>query len=162
MSDRIESGDSAHTEARESWAARTTGGRRSAIDEILATREPSESSSAVSRYGEGDGKRRQKERDDVRETYLAMDIRLKSGEYRGLFYFDLAGGPRLDPHHTTLTVPFRTEKLVIRGFRLLEVYRAILHHSVDILEETPHSEFDASGDEPVISSIEVVEQGEEQ
>ena len=146
-----------------SWTERSGGStRQSAIDEILATREPPENSTAVSRYGEGDGKRRQREREEIRESYLAMDIRLKSGEYRGLFYFDLAGGPHLDAHHTTLTVPFRTEKLVIRGFRLLDVYRSILHHSVDILEETPHADFDASGDQPVISSIEIVKNEEEQ
>lgn len=145
-----------------SWTDRDGGSssRRSVIEDIIASREPTDDDpSAVSRYSES--KRRQKEREDIRESYLAMDVRLKSGEFRGLFYFDLVGGPHLDPHHTTLTVPFRTEKLIIRGFRLLEIYRAILHHSLDILKETPHAEFDASGEDPVISSIEIVAREEE-
>ena len=130
--------------------------RRSPIEEILASRFPSEGSPTASRYGDGDTRRRQKEREEIRESYLAMDIRLRSGEYCGLFYIDLAGSPRLSADHTMLTVPFRTEKLIIRGYRLLEVYRAILHYSLDILEETHRAEFEAEGEGPVIESIEIV------
>lgn len=131
--------------------------RRSPIEEILATRQgpPTEESAYPGRYG--DGKREQREREDVRESYLAMDVRLRSGEYRGFFYFDLTGSPLLDADHTTLTVPFRDEALIIRGYRLLATYRAILHHSVDVLEESHRSEFAAeSGNAPVIASIEVM------
>ncbi len=144
-----------------SWTERSAhqGGRRpSAIDEILASREPPEP--PVSRYGED--KRSQKEREVVRETYLAIDVRLRSGEYYGLFYFDLAGSPRLSADHTTLLIPFRELKVVIHGYRLLELYRAVLHHSLDILEETPRAEFDSEGKAPVISSIEIVEREEVQ
>ena len=126
--------------------------QRTPIEEILASRQESD----ASRYGDGDGRRRQKEREEIRESYLAIDIRLKTGEYRGLFYIDLSGSPRLSADHTTLTVPFRTERLVIRGFRLLEVYRAVLHYSLDILEETHRAAFRADGEGPVIESIEVV------
>ena len=136
--------------------------RRNPIDEILATRPPETSPSthaptpAATRYGEGDGRRLQQEREEIRETYPAMDIRLPSGELRGVFYYDLSGGPHLDPHHTTLTIPFRRETLVVRGYRLLQVYRSILHHSLDILQVTHRAEFDENGDDPVIASIEVI------
>ncbi len=144
------------------WTEDRQDARRSPIEEILASRQAPGNTSASSRYGDGESRRRQKEREEIRESYLAMDIRLRSGEYRGLFYFDLAGSPSLDADHTTLMVPFRTEKLIIRGYRLLEVYRAILHHSLDILRETHRAEFDAEGEDPVIESIEVVERREEQ
>lgn len=137
----------------------TGDSRRSPIEDILASRKSEEGFS--SRYGEG--LRRQKEREEIRETYLAVDVRLRSGEFRGLFYFDLAGSPQLDPDHTTLTVPFRKEKLIIRGYRLLEVYRAVLHHSLDILEETHRPEFaHDAGDGPVIEAIDIVKREEEQ
>ena len=131
--------------------------RRSPIDEILASRTAAADLTASSRYGDGDGRRRQKEREEIRESYLAIDVRLRSGELYGLFYFDLAGSPHLDVHHTTLTIPFRNHTLIIRGYRLLEVYRAILHHSLDILEETHQPEFSREGNAPVIASIEVVD-----
>ena len=130
----------------------------SPIDEILAARQANQNDVFATRYGEG--AREQKERDQIRETYLAIDIRLRSGELCGLYYFDLSGSPRLSADHTALVVPFRNEKLVIRGIRLLEVYRAVLHHSLDILEETHRPEF-AGGDGPVIESIEIVEQKNE-
>ena len=131
----------------------------SPIDEILAARQANQNDMFATRYGEG--RREQREREQIRESYLAIDIRLRSGEYRGMFYFDLAGSPRLDKDHTTLVVPFREEKLIIRGYRLLEVYRSILHHSLDILEETHRPEF-VRGDEPVVESIEIIEEREEQ
>ena len=134
--------------------------QRSPIEEILASRQ-APVDPAASRYGEGETRRRQKEREEIRESYLAMDIRLRSGEYQGLFYIDLSGSPLLSADHTTLTVPFRTEKLIIRGYRLLEVYRAILHYSLDILEETHRAEFSAEGNDPVIESIEVVSTDDE-
>ena len=147
--------------AMASRASRETDQRRSPIEEILASRQAAVEPNA-SRYGEGDGRRRQKEREEIRESYLAIDIRLRSGEYCGLFYIDLAGSPRLSADHTTLTVPFRGEKLIIRGYRLLEVYRAVLHYSLDILEETHRAVFDAAGEGPVIESIEIVSREEEQ
>ncbi len=130
--------------------------RRSPIDEILSTRQEPVNEVSAGRYGEGEGRRRQQEREEIRETYPAMDIRLPTGELRGLFYYDLSGGPHLDPHHTTLTIPFRRETLVVRGYRLLEVYRSILHHSLDILQVTHRAEFDEAGDGPVIASVEIV------
>lgn len=135
------------------WTSNVEMRRPSAIDELLAERKVQDS--GVSRYG-GSG-RHQIEREDVREVYLAMDVRLRSGEYIGLFYYDLAGGPRLNADHTILTVPFKDLKLVIRGYRLLAVYRAILHHSLDVLEEAVDATFRDSGDETVIQAIELVE-----
>lgn len=134
--------------------------RRSPIEEILATRPKPPALPTESRYGEG--RREQREREEIRESYLAMDVRLRSGEYRGLFYFDLAGSPQLSADHTVLTVPFRSEKLIIRGYRLLELYRSILHHSLDILEETHRPEFATDGNQPVIETIEIMENKEEQ
>jgi hypothetical protein len=133
--------------------------RRSPIDEILASREPE--STLASRYGEG--RRNRAEHEDVRESYLALDVRLRSGEYLGLFYYDLAGSPRMDASHTVLTVPFKEVRLVVRGVRLIDLYRAILHHSLDILEETHRPEFAAGeGDGPVIESIEMIQRNQEQ
>ena len=135
--------------------------RVSPIDEILAARSSANQNQVfASRYG-GEGRREQKERDQVRESYLAMDVRLRSGEMHGFFYFDMAGSPVLSADQETLVVPFRRRKLIIRGFRLLELYRSILHHSLDILQETHRPAF-ASGEEPVIESIEVIEEREEQ
>ena len=131
--------------------------RRSPIDEILAKRAENGS---MSRYG-GEGRQHQ-EREDVRETYLAVDVHLASGECVGLFYYDLAGSPRLSSDQTMLTVPFKEQKLLIRGYRLFETYRAILHHSLDILEESHRPQFNSEDDKPVIESIEVIENGEEQ
>lgn len=127
--------------------------RRSPIDEILATRQQPVAEVKAARYGEGEGRRRQQEREEVRETYPAMDIRLPTGEYRGLFYYDLSAGVVMDPDHTTITVPFRRETLVIRGYRLEEIYRSILHHSLDILQVTHRAEFEEHGDGVVIESI---------
>lgn len=139
------------------WTESTRVKRISPVDEILSNgpRQPD-----ASRYGED--RRRQREREEVRESYLAVDVRLKSGEYRGLFYFDMAGSPRLNADHTILTVPFKESRLVVRGWRLLEVYRAVLHHSLDILEETHRAEFRADGEDPVIEAIEIIDRGEEQ
>ena len=133
---------------------------KSPIEEILASREAPADQAFASRYG--DGGREQQEREEIREASLAMDVRLRSGELRGLFYFDLAGSPQLDSDHTTLTVPFRTEKVIVRGYRLLTLYRAILHHSLDVLEETHRPEFASEGDQPVIESIDIIEQKEQQ
>lgn len=131
--------------------------RKTPIEEILSTRRrPEEQQPAATRYGTGEGRRRQQEREEIRETYPAMDIRLADGSYRGIFYYDLSGGPHMDPDHTTITVPFRRETLVIRGYRLEEVFRAILHHSLDILQITHRAEFDADAGGPVIASIDIV------
>lgn len=129
--------------------------RRSPINEILASRNARPPEEA-SRYGEG--ARLQREREEVRESYLAIDVRLRSGESRGLLYYDLAGSIQLDKDRTVLTVPFRTAKLIIQGYRLNELYRAILHHSLDVLAETHRPEFAEDDSKPVITSIEIVEQ----
>lgn len=99
---------------------------------------------------------RQVEPEAARRTYLALDVRLESGEYRGLSYFDIDGAVVLDPSHTKLTIPFRTCAVVIHGIRLLALYREILHHSVDILEAVPHATFN-TGDGWAIERITLVE-----
>lgn len=140
------------------WTSNVEMRRPSAIDELLAERKTQDV--GVSRYG--DEGRHQAEREDVREAYLAIDVRLRTGDYIGFFYYDLAGGPRLSADHTILTVPFKEAKLVIRGYRLLAVYRAILHHSLDVLEETTKPGFQSNGDEALIESIEIVDRKEVQ
>ena len=125
--------------------------RRSPIDEILAHRD-----GQASRYGEG--RRHQAERDQIREAYLALDVRLPDGTYRGFFYVDLAGGPILSADHTLLVIPFREAVLQVHGYRLVELYRAILHHSLDMLEVTHRPEFaEADGTTPTVQAIEIVE-----
>lgn len=132
-------------------------GRTSKIEEVLANRKSANDSSFVSRYG-GDTGRQHQEREDVRETYFAIDVCLRSGERCGLFYYDLSGAPRLSADQNTLTVPFKELKLVVRGRALIEIYRAILHHSLDLLEESQHPEMEKGG---VIESIEIAEKGDE-
>ena len=129
--------------------------RRSPIEEILASRRQegqAGDASLASRYG--DGLREQREREQVRESYLAMDVRFRDGSLRGFFYFDVSGSPTLDASHTVLTIPFREATLVIHGHRLLDLYREVLHHSLDVIQESHRPEF-ASGDAPVIAAIEV-------
>ena len=127
------------------WTERTPSHRQdneSLVDAVLKTR---------LRPGQ-----KHAEQESVRATYLALDVRLQSGEYRGFSYFDIDGPVVLDASHTTLTLPFRWGTLVIQGIRLLDLYREILHHSIDILEVVPHGNFD-TGDGWVIQEIEVVE-----
>ncbi len=138
------------------WTGDRQGARRSPIEDILAT--TSSDTAAASRYGGETGKRRQQEREDVAETYPGMDIVLPDGSHRGVFYYDLSGGPQMGSDGMTITVPFRRETLIIRGYRLLQVFRLIMQHSLDIVQVTHRAEFEVDGDSPVIASVEIVSQ----